>query len=128
MKNSFDGLQAGLRIMLSCCMAYSASEHFLTQMGPEAPMMTPVQALLAGLLAGLLLLTALWLAFGLRTRVVALVGVALFAGKAILVPGLENVSNAAIGNMLLVCLLAAPLLLSGGGRFSLLRGGWQVQL
>ena len=129
MTNSFDGLQCALRIMLSCVLGYTASEQILLGTGPDAAVyLPPVQSVFNAAIAGMLTLTALWLAFGFRTRMAAMIGAALFAGKVLLLPGFGNATDDAIGNLILVAILALPLMLSGGGRYSLLRGGWQVQL
>jgi len=71
----------------------------------------------------LLAVIAIWLFFGVRTRVVALIGTTLFLAAHILPLGGGIEPGLALG---LGCVIALtlPLLAFGGGRFALLSRGW----
>ncbi|MFZ5961764.1 hypothetical protein ACOXXX_02335 [Thalassococcus sp. BH17M4-6] len=79
----------------------------------------------AAALCSLLTVVSLWLAFGVRTRVMALLGIALYIGLDGLVPGFENLSTYALIELVVAVSLALPLIAYGGGRYCTYRGGWQ---
>ncbi|WP_425074727.1 hypothetical protein [Sagittula sp. S175] len=130
MTNTLDGLQCGFRILLSCFLAYTAVEFLMMTAGetPRLVVTHPGHQWAGKMLAALMILTALWMAFGVHTRVMALLGTALFAGMALLLPGLERLTMHSVLSVGLFATLALPLICAGGGRFSLLRGGWRVPL
>ncbi|CUH77667.1 hypothetical protein [Tropicibacter naphthalenivorans] len=126
---SEDGRQCALRILLACALAYTASEHYLSPNAlPIGSVQPPLEALSVLILRAMLWITAIWLLFGLRTRVVAALGLALFYGFAILVPGVHMFSAQTAHSLFVVTVIALPLLLRGGGRYSLLQRGWSGAL
>lgn len=84
--------------------------------------------LAASALCVLLTTVSVWLVFGVRTRVVALLGLALFIGLEVVHPGLNATSPDALMNSAYVALLGLPLVLFGGGRFSMIQAGWREVL
>lgn len=127
---TYDGLQCGNRIVLGCFLAWSASEFLLSTAGDAPRVLVPDPIVLMGgrFLASMMLVVSVWLAFGVRTRVMACLALGLFAGMALLMPGLERLSIQSLSSVGLFTVLALPLIFGGGGRYSLLRGGWRVPL
>ncbi|SIN91167.1 hypothetical protein [Vannielia litorea] len=70
----------------------------------------------------LLIVIAIWVAFGIRTRLVTAIGLVIYAGYTISSGGLEA-DNLGIG-IFVAFGLALPLLAAGGGAFALYRKGW----
>lgn len=130
MTQPYDGFQCAVRLTLSGCLAYAATEHLIVATGPAAQVtiQDPVQALTGTILAAMILVNAVFLAFGARTRVMAMLGLALYTGLVTLVPGLNSLSANSLLAVAMVAVLALPLFYNGGGRFSLSRGGWHVPL
>ncbi len=98
--------------------------------GPFNDILSPypvsaIPELAAAALSSLLAIVCVWLAFGVRTRVMALLGLALYLGLALLVPGLQALNPVRLMELTFVVLLALPLIAFGGGRFCVYRGGWQ---
>lgn len=130
MKTPLDGLQCAVRIMLGCCLAFTATEHLMLTTGKNPVLLASDEMhLYAGwALSVLMVMTSIWLAFGYRTRVMALLGASLYGGMVVLLPGLPEVTSQTLVSVAVVAALALPLIFAGGGRFSLLRAGWQVPL
>jgi uncharacterized membrane protein YphA (DoxX/SURF4 family) len=76
-------------------------------------------------LHGLLLTISIWLVFGVRTRVVALLGAMLYLAYALYSKSVALVPDDVSVQVLLVAILAAPLVAFGGGQYSLYKKGWQ---
>lgn len=76
-------------------------------------------------LNGLLLMVAIWLLLGIRTRVVAALGCVLLA--AVTMTGGFILGSEQVGPILLIVAisLSIPLLVFGGGRWALYSGGWR---
>ncbi len=72
----------------------------------------------------LLIVIGIWLAFGIRSRVVAALGVLLFIMPYLLESHLVVLPRET-ATMIAAILLAIPVLLCGGGRHALLRRGWR---
>ncbi|EBA09008.1 hypothetical protein [Sagittula stellata] len=130
MAKSLDGLMCGLRISLAGALAYTASEHFiLPPQSPDALLLQGAHApLVATILSGLLWLIAASLMFGVRTRMVAALGLTTYAAMALLLPGLDRMTAQPYLSAAIVACLALPVILAGGGDHSLVRGGWRAAL
>lgn len=76
--------------------------------------------------SSLLMYAFIWLLFGLRTRVVTALGLALFAGQYAWFQSLGLQTGFGLGHLILSGVLALPLLFFGGGRFAIYRRGWQL--
>jgi len=76
------------------------------------------------LLCSIILFAAVWLLFGVRTRVVALLGTLLSAGLVYWFAGFGIGSRFQLYLLLAACIATLPLLALGGGRFALYRRGW----
>lgn len=70
----------------------------------------------------LLVVVAIWVAFGIRTRLVTAIGLTLYTGYTLANGGIEA-DNLGIGIFVAVG-LALPLLVAGGGAYSMYRKGW----
>jgi len=79
-------------------------------------------------LSALLLFIVTWLLFGLRSRVVATIGLAIFAGQLFWFHSLGLDTSYGIAHLALSAVLALPLIVLGGGRFAIYRRGWQVPI
>lgn len=73
----------------------------------------------------LLVLIAVWIAFGLRTRVMALLAAAIAITFHFATAYNPLTVTSETLPMLLTLIAALPLIAIGGGRFSLWRGGWR---
>ena len=80
--------------------------------------------LLSLALRALLATIAVWLLFGIRTRVVALLGAVLLFAAYLLTQGIHQSADARIV-LILVAVMSLPLILRGGGRFAMLTRGWR---
>ncbi|MCO6382039.1 MAG: hypothetical protein JXQ91_03330 [Vannielia sp.] len=70
----------------------------------------------------LLIVIAIWVAFGIRTRLVSAIGLTLYTGYT-LASGSYEADNLGIG--IFVALgLALPLIVAGGGAYAMYRKGW----
>ena len=78
-------------------------------------------------LRALLAMIAIWLAFGIRTRVVALLGATLFLSAHFFTLGFDMGSDRALV-LSIIAAMAAPLVLLGGGRFAMFSKGWREVL
>ncbi|MGI3184904.1 hypothetical protein [Nioella aestuarii] len=77
-------------------------------------------------LSGLLLFIFIWLLFGLQTRVMASLGLILFAGQLLWFERLGLQTQYGSAHLAITILLAFPLLILGGGRFAIYRRGWRL--
>ncbi|SLN39446.1 hypothetical protein ROJ8625_01848 [Roseivivax jejudonensis] len=118
-------VQCVIRIALAACLAYAVIETMSAGAG-VADRILPFAgvSIAAALLAGLMSVVAIWLAFGVRTRVVALLGLALYTGHLVALPGFTTVGTDEIVQLAVVAALALPLIVFGGGRYSMVRAGW----
>ncbi|AJE47310.1 hypothetical protein [Celeribacter indicus] len=73
----------------------------------------------------LLVMIALWIGMGMRTRVMALLAVLLTLASHFVSAPMPLALNGDLMLPLVVTLLALPLIAFGGGRFSFWRGGWR---
>lgn len=80
--------------------------------------------LLSLALRALLATIAIWLLFGIRTRVVALLGAVLFFSAQLLTQGFHPSADAR-SVLIIVAIISLPLILRGGGRFAMLSRGWR---
>lgn len=87
--------------------------------------LTALDASLRLAACALLATVGLWLLFGIRTRVVASLGAALAVALAVAVPEAMLVGTDPLRGALAAMVLALPLVVFGGGRFSSYRGGWR---
>ncbi len=71
----------------------------------------------------LLLLITVWLALGICARIVAMLGIALLAGHWLLEMPLTDSPIAGL-TLIAALVLAAPVVIWGGGALSLYRGDW----
>lgn len=88
------------------------------QMGFRAPVET-AQFIAVN---ALLIVIAIWVAFGIRTRLVTSIGLVIYAGYTLTSGGYEA-DNLGIG-VLVAFGLALPLIVAGGGAYSMYRKGW----
>ncbi|MBS8227408.1 hypothetical protein [Vannielia litorea] len=70
----------------------------------------------------LLIVIAIWIAFGIRTRLVAAIGLTIYTGYTLASGGFEA-DNLGIG-VIVAFGLALPLIVAGGGAYSMYRKGW----
>ena len=77
-------------------------------------------------LSALLMFIAIWLIFGLRSRVVATMGLVIFAGQLAWFHTLGLHSGYCSWHLIISAALALPLWILGGGPFAISRRGWQV--
>ncbi|QDC09577.1 hypothetical protein FHY55_10125 [Oceanicola sp. D3] len=70
----------------------------------------------------LLIVIAIWVAFGIRTRLVAAIGLTIYTGYTLSNGGFEA-DNLGIG-IFVAFGLALPLIVAGGGAYALYRKGW----
>lgn len=77
-------------------------------------------------LSALLMVIAVWLIFGLRSRVVALLGLVIFAGQLFWFNALDLQTTYGVWHLVLSIGLAGPLLVLGGGYFAIYKRGWKV--
>lgn len=77
-------------------------------------------------ICALLLAISIWIAFGIYTRVMTVLGGALFAGFFFILGGrtLFTVEGDLLGVLLIFASL--PLLVFGGGSYSMLKKGWSL--
>ena len=123
-------LQCGFRVglglvLLSHATATLISPNFIANASPASIGASHLPTLASLALHGLLLVVSIWLFFGVRTRVVALLGSLLYVGYALYQSSAEVVPTDVSVPVLLVAILAAPLIAFGGGDFSMYKKGWQ---
>ncbi|MCC6306824.1 MAG: hypothetical protein IT545_16760 [Rhodobacteraceae bacterium] len=87
--------------------------------------LTAVDAGLALAASALLATVGLWLLFGIRTRVVAGLGAVLAGGLALAAPEILHAGIAPLRGALAALVLALPLVVFGGGRWSSHNLGWR---
>ena len=125
--NALGVAQLALRLCLGAVVGYtallhssistaSASEGLIDTVGSSSPT----------LLLAILAMTAIWIVFGVRTRIVSLLALVCYAAV-IRIESLNSFSTVAdlLVPFQIVALLALPLILFGGGRFSIYRAGWR---
>lgn len=78
------------------------------------------------ILSALMMSISIWLVIGLRSRMVALLGLVIFAGLHLWFSALGLQTTYGVWHLAISSALAAPLLVLGGGRFAIYRRGWQV--
>ncbi|MCR8547087.1 hypothetical protein M4578_04560 [Salipiger sp. P9] len=127
MTKTLSVLQCALRVALAAILGYTvAGEFFRTDAMQIGWYISPRHVgLTTALLCTLLATVSIWLLFGVRTRIVALMGLALYIGLEVVNPGLNQASTDTLLNSAFVVLLALPLVIFGGGKFSMLRAGWR---
>lgn len=76
-------------------------------------------------LCALILSTAVWLLVGIRSRVVAMLGVALLCGLTLWFDAMEIQTVYGAWLAVAATATAVPLVLRGGGQFALYRRGWK---
>lgn len=120
------------RTLLGALLMVVALGNTLVPLGLRAAGRAHPVAELAAVDAGLklsacaLLATiGLWLLFGIRTRVVASLGAALAAGLALALPEATVAGADPLRGVLAALVLACPLVVFGGGRWSAYRKGWR---
>lgn len=122
----FGAVQLMLRVGLGSVVGYAALLKFSIASAqastgwPASAGTSPV------LLHALMAMAAIWLIFGVRTRIVALLGLLFYAALWRLES--QNGADGLLGYLVplqVVVVLALPLILLGGGRFSLYRAGWR---
>ncbi|MGR3367218.1 MAG: hypothetical protein ACU0CC_04505 [Sagittula sp.] len=130
MAKTLDGLMCGLRISLAGALAYTASEHILLSSQSHGVLsLNDTHTALAGtIMSGLLWVISVWLMFGVRTRIVAALGLTIYGAMALLLPGLDRLTAHSLLSVAIVAGLTLPVILAGGGHYSLVRGGWRVAL
>ncbi|APZ54303.1 hypothetical protein [Salipiger abyssi] len=127
MSDILSALQCALRIVLAAILGYTvASEFFQTNAMQIGWYVSPRHVgLTAAVICALLFTVSIWLLFGVRTRVVALMGLALYLGLEIVHPGLSSADSQVLLSSAIVVLLGLPLIIFGGGKFSVVRAGWR---
>lgn len=123
-------LQCGFRVglglvLLSHATASLISPSFIANASPTALDAAHIPTFASLALNGLMLVISIWLFFGVRTRVVALLGASLYVGFALYQTSAEVVPTDVSVPVLLVAILAAPLIAFGGGDFAMYKKGWQ---
>ena len=76
-------------------------------------------------IGGLLFLIAVWIAFGMRTRIMSLLALGLTTMVYLVGPQTAALAGDGLWVPITTALIAIPLIGFGGGRFSLWRGGWR---
>lgn len=126
----FDGVKFAVRFALAACLAFTAIEHVVLTSSAYYTLAaeTTFRAVIGIAMATLLGTIATYLVLGIRTRVVATLGLILFVAMVLILPGLHQFDVNAAQRIVVVLLLSAPLIIRGGGRFSLVQGGWHGAL
>tara|TARA_Y100000815_G_C13329660_1_gene495465 strand:- start:1491 stop:1910 length:420 start_codon:yes stop_codon:yes gene_type:complete len=96
-----------------------------TASASDLAMLSPDHSIATIALRALLATVTIWLFFGVRTRVMALIGLVLYVTSVALQHTASNGQMELNLWLLTVPLLSLPLILFGGGRFSLYRAGWK---
>lgn len=114
--------------LLLCRLAVAALTAALALLGAAQAIagQGPMPALLV--MPALLATAAVWLLFGIRTRVVVLVAVGLGLGYAFLANPAQEAARGPQVMAILLFGLAVPLVLHGGGSLCMLRKGWADML
>ncbi|SEL58843.1 hypothetical protein SAMN05444413_11183 [Roseivivax marinus] len=114
------------RLLLATALFYAVTETLSSTslFDPGYTLTGPRLTLGAAALSGLMTVVAIWLVFGIRTRVVATLGTALYVGHITMLPGFGAVDATILAELALVGAIALPSILFGGGRFSMVRAGW----
>ena len=120
-------LQCAIRLILSAALGAAILERLfeLRDLGTGWYIAQRHVASVEAAYLALLAIVAVWLVLGVRTRVVALLGLVLFAGARIVLPGISELNEAALVQVGLFACACVPLLRFGGGRFAMIRGGWR---
>ncbi|ANT59326.1 hypothetical protein AYJ57_02470 [Salipiger sp. CCB-MM3] len=113
-------LQCALRVALALTLGDAvAKEIFTADPTLIGALSVQIPGLATSLLCALLASIAIWLILGIGVRAVALIGLGLYSFHAFFAPGLEPFDLTTLYSCGLVALLAVPLVLFGGGRFSI---------
>ncbi len=119
--NFFPTFQCALRILLALLLGYTVALEIFT----NDPVFTgtldvripePLVALTCAILASI----SIWLILGVATRTVALIGFAIYLWHELLLPDFAVLDLEATQRLVVVALLALPLVIFGGGRFSVI--------
>ncbi|ETX13112.1 hypothetical protein OCH239_13320 [Roseivivax halodurans JCM 10272] len=108
-------LQPGLRVALAFVLGRAASRIVVA----DAPF-----SFGAVTLAALMVVAAIWLLCDVHTRIVALLGVALYAGYTLMLPVAEAGSHRTALGLALVLGIALPLVAASGARPRRARHDW----
>ena len=90
--------------------------------GGESAYQAPLEFAQFVAINALLFVISIWVAFGIRTRLVAAIGLVMYMGYT-LAHGSMEADNLGIG-IFVAFGLALPLIVAGGGAFSMYRKGW----
>lgn len=116
---TFSILRFGLRVALAAALGRAASRIVVA----DAPF-----SMSAVVLGALMVVAAIWLLCGVRTRIVTLLAVALYTGYALMLPPAEAGRPGTIAGLAIVAALALPLVAVGGARIGRSRSGWPDQV
>ncbi|MDQ1848241.1 hypothetical protein Q9299_08065 [Gemmobacter fulvus] len=123
--------QCALRLVLAAvfgAQGLSQVSILVAQAGTPLDPFIGISGSLLVALNAVLVTIAIWLVFGVRTRVVTLIGLTLYLAAMFLHLRASLVAEVAMAEVLAVVLMALPLILLGGGRFALYRAGWKEVL
>lgn len=125
MRIFIDTLAAGLRWTMALIFAWHVIPPTISHVLGKSYLPDELEAQTIAVHA-LLVVTVIWLAFGLRTRVVAVLGGTLFVAHGLL--GQDDLSHGAPVMWLIIAvgLIGSALAVVGGGRWCMYRGGWSV--
>lgn len=119
MVSLFPTLQCALRVAFALILGQLVTQEIFTSdptligaIAVRAP--GPATSILCIVLA----VFSIWLILGVGTRAVALIGLGLYVGHELLIPGLDVFNSQAALGCALAAGLALPLVFFGGGRFS----------
>lgn len=123
--------QCALRLVLAAVFGAQGLSQVSVLVAQAGTHLDPFIGMSFGLLVVLnavLGTVAIWLVFGVRTRVVTLIGLTLYLAAMYIHIRSSLVVEVALAEVLVVMALALPLILRGGGRFALYRAGWKEVL
>lgn len=112
-------VQCALRIILASILGHTVALHIFTN---DPALIGAFAVTMPGLATSLFCVTlssiGIWLILGVATRTVALVGFALYFAHDFVLPSHDALAHMPTLGSALVALLALPLIIFGGGRFS----------
>ena len=106
-----DFAQLGCRIVAPALFFVSVGTEIMARGRPD---------LALSVIAGLVCIFAIWMLFGIRTRVAALAALVLWTGWHALGRGIQDQTMM----LVILAVLCLPLILRGGGTHALYRRGW----
>lgn len=117
--------QLVLRLVLGIALVVEAiHQSTIFVIRADSGMMPAMPGIAFAVLHALMLVAAIWVLFGIRTRIVALIGLACLYADSLIIPLVPGFPERKV--LFAVAILAAvPLIFFGGGRFSLYRAGWR---